>query len=79
MNIGFIGVGIMGSGMANNLLKTGHNLTVNDLRQGAAKPLLDAGALWADTPKVVAEASEAIFTSLPGPPRLRLLRWVKME
>jgi len=67
MNIGFIGVGTMGSSMAANILKAGHKLTVNDIRKEATKPLLDAGATWADTPKAVALASEVIFTSLPGP------------
>jgi 3-hydroxyisobutyrate dehydrogenase-like beta-hydroxyacid dehydrogenase len=67
MNIGFIGLGIMGSGMTANILKAGYPLTVHDLRREAAKPLLDAGASWADTPKAVAEASDIVFTSLPGP------------
>ncbi len=67
MKIGFIGVGVMGSGMANNILKAGHQLTISDLRREAAGSLLENGALWADTPKAVAEASEVIFSSLPGP------------
>jgi 3-hydroxyisobutyrate dehydrogenase-like beta-hydroxyacid dehydrogenase len=67
VNIGFIGVGNMGSGMANNILKAGYKLTISDVRKEVAKPLLDAGAVWADTPKAVAQASEVIFTSLPGP------------
>ncbi|MFH1381388.1 MAG: NAD(P)-dependent oxidoreductase [Chloroflexota bacterium] len=67
MNIGFIGLGVMGSGMADNLLKAGYHLTVNDVRREAAKPFLDAGAVWADTPEAVAKASDVIFTSLPGP------------
>ncbi len=39
MNIGFIGVGVMGSGMANNLLKAGHKLFIYDLRKEAAQSL----------------------------------------
>ncbi len=70
MNVGFIGVGTMGSGMANNLLKAGHKLTVNDLRREAARTLLDAGATWADSPKAVAALSDAVLTSLPGPPEV---------
>ena len=53
--------------MAANILKAGHKLTINDIRKEAAKPLLDAGATWSETPKAVAQASEVIFTSLPGP------------
>jgi 3-hydroxyisobutyrate dehydrogenase-like beta-hydroxyacid dehydrogenase len=67
MNIGFIGLGTMGSGMAGNILKAGHQLTVNDIRKETAKSLVDAGAIWADTPKSVAQASEVVLTSLPGP------------
>ncbi|MGE3538513.1 MAG: NAD(P)-dependent oxidoreductase [Candidatus Tectimicrobiota bacterium] len=68
MDIGFIGVGNMGAGMANNLLKAGYTLTVNDVRRDAAGPLLEQGARWADTAKQVAMQSEITFTSLPGPP-----------
>jgi 3-hydroxyisobutyrate dehydrogenase len=67
MKIGFIGLGHMGYGMAANILKTGHALTVYDIKREAAEPLLKDGAAWAATPKDVAVASEIIFASLPGP------------
>jgi 3-hydroxyisobutyrate dehydrogenase len=67
MNIGFIGLGRMGNGMAANILKAGYPLTVHDLRREAAEPFLESGASWADTPKDVAKSSDIIFTSLPGP------------
>ena len=70
MDIGFIGVGNMGAGMANNLLKAGYTLTVNDIRRDAAGPLLERGARWAETPQQVAMQSEMTFTSLPGPPEV---------
>jgi 3-hydroxyisobutyrate dehydrogenase-like beta-hydroxyacid dehydrogenase len=70
MKIGFIGLGMMGSGMAANLQKAGHDLVVHDLRRAAAEPCLAAGAVWADTPHAVAEAVELVFTSLPGPPEV---------
>jgi 3-hydroxyisobutyrate dehydrogenase-like beta-hydroxyacid dehydrogenase len=68
MDIGFIGVGNMGAGMANNLLKAGYTLTINDVRRDAAGPLLEKGAKWAETAQQVAMQSEITFTSLPGPP-----------
>ena len=68
MDIGFIGVGNMGAGMANNLLKAGYTLTINDIRRDAAGPLLERGAQWAETPQQIAMQSEITFTSLPGPP-----------
>src|SRR5436190_23307165 len=70
MKIGFIGLGMMGSGMAANLQKAGHDLVVHDLRRAAAEPYLAAGAVWADSPRAVAEAAEVVFTSLPGPPEV---------
>jgi 3-hydroxyisobutyrate dehydrogenase-like beta-hydroxyacid dehydrogenase len=67
MKIGFIGLGMMGKGMAANLQKAGHDLVVHDLRRAAAEPYLAKGALWADSPKAVAEQTEIVFTSLPVP------------
>jgi 3-hydroxyisobutyrate dehydrogenase-like beta-hydroxyacid dehydrogenase len=43
MNIGFIGLGIMGQPMAANLIKAGFSLTVFDRLAGRASPLLDMG------------------------------------
>jgi len=67
MRVGFIGLGTMGGPMAMNALKAGHALVVNDIRREAAAPHLAAGAKWADTAGQVAEASEVVLTSLPGP------------
>lgn len=67
MNIGFIGLGNMGSGMAANILKANYPLTVYTRRREAAKPWLEAGASLADTPKALAECSDMVFTCLPGP------------
>jgi 3-hydroxyisobutyrate dehydrogenase len=67
MKIGFIGLGTMGRHMASNLIKAGHALVVHDVRKEAAGPHLAAGAVWAGSAQTVAEASEVVFTSLPGP------------
>jgi 3-hydroxyisobutyrate dehydrogenase len=67
MKIGFIGLGMMGAGMASNLQKAGHELVVNDLTRQAASKHLNAGATWAESPKAVAEACDIVFTSLPTP------------
>ena len=79
MRIGFIGLGNMGGPMALNVMKAGHAMVVNDIRQEMAAPHLRQGATWADTPKAVAEQSELIFTSLPGPGKSRPWLWGKME
>ncbi len=67
MQIGFIGLGMMGAGMASNLQKAGHKLVVHDLRRQAASHHLAAGAEWADSPSAVAAACDVVFTSLPTP------------
>jgi 3-hydroxyisobutyrate dehydrogenase len=67
MNLGFIGLGTMGRHMAANLIKAGHTLVVNDIRQDAAAPHVKSGARWAATARAVAEASDVVFTSLPAP------------
>src|SRR5690242_1407501 len=70
MQVGFIGLGTMGAHMARNLQKAGTKLVVHDARRAAAEPHLAAGAVWAETPRKVAEAAEVVFTSLPGPPEV---------
>jgi len=70
MKIGFIGLGTMGRHMASNLIKAGHELVVHDVRREAAAPHREAGARWADSPRRVAEATDVVFTSLPGPPEV---------
>jgi 3-hydroxyisobutyrate dehydrogenase-like beta-hydroxyacid dehydrogenase len=63
MNIGFIGLGRMGSGMAGNLLKAGHAVTVYNRTAARGRALVAQGAKVAST---VAEASrgEALITML---------------
>ena len=67
MQLGFVGTGTMGNPMARCLIAAGHQLTVYDLRREATTNLCEFGARWAETPRSVAEASEVVFTSLPGP------------
>lgn len=67
MKIGFIGIGNMGAGMTRNLLTAGHTVVVNDLRRDFAEPLIEAGAGWAETPKLVAGQVEIVLSCLPGP------------
>jgi 3-hydroxyisobutyrate dehydrogenase-like beta-hydroxyacid dehydrogenase len=63
MDIGFIGLGKMGGGMAANLIKAGHRVTVYNRSPGKAEALVAQGATAAGT---VAEASrgEVVFTML---------------
>ena len=67
MRLGFIGTGTMGNPMARCLIEAGHQLTVHDTRREVTTNLCEMGAHWADNPKAVAEQSQVVFTSLPGP------------
>jgi 3-hydroxyisobutyrate dehydrogenase-like beta-hydroxyacid dehydrogenase len=67
MQLGFVGTGTMGNPMARCLIEAGHQLTVYDLRRETTANLCMLGARWAASPGAVAQASEVVFTSLPGP------------
>ena len=67
MKIGFIGMGIMGSRMAANLLKKGYELVLYNRTREKAKPLLDRGASWADTPADLGRQVQVIITMLSKP------------
>ena len=67
MRIGFIGLGTMGGRMAASLRAAGHELYVNDIRPEAVQPHVDAGSAAKPTAREVGEASDVVFTSLPGP------------
>ena len=67
MKIGFIGLGNVGGKLAGNLLRNGFDLTVRDLNQELARPFLDKGAKWGESPKQLAETVELIITCLPNP------------
>jgi 3-hydroxyisobutyrate dehydrogenase len=60
--IGFIGLGLMGSGMSMNLVKAGFPVTVWNRTASKMRPLLEAGAKGAETPKEVAENSEVVIS-----------------
>jgi 4-hydroxybutyrate dehydrogenase/sulfolactaldehyde 3-reductase len=66
--IGYVGLGLMGGGMASYLIKNGYPLTVHDIDPQAVRKLVDLGATAASSPREVAEKSEIVITSLPTPP-----------
>lgn len=67
LKLGFIGLGIMGTPMALNLIKGGHVLFVNT-RSKVPQELADAGATVCTTPAGVAERADIIFTMVPDTP-----------
>ena len=67
MKLGFIGTGVMGSAAARHLLEAGHEVAVYNRTKAKADPLVTEGAIWADTPKAVAEQSNILFTMVGYP------------
>ncbi|MCA9879757.1 MAG: 2-hydroxy-3-oxopropionate reductase [Thermomicrobiales bacterium] len=68
--IGFIGLGIMGRPMAQNLLQAGYDLTVYNRSRGPVAELVAAGASAAESPQDVAERSDVVITMLPDSPEV---------
>ena len=62
MNIGFVGLGAMGQLIVPRLMNAGHRVTGWNRSRDKAASLLDAGMLWAETPRAVAEQSELVFS-----------------
>jgi len=67
MKIGFIGLGNVGGKLAGSLIRNGHELVVRELDKSIAQPLLDAGALWSQSPKALAKSVDMVITCLPSP------------
>ncbi|GAC1433849.1 MAG: 2-hydroxy-3-oxopropionate reductase [Terriglobales bacterium] len=60
-NLGFIGLGVMGSQMVSRLLDKGHAVIGYNRTRAKAQWLIDKGMKWADSPRAVAEASDVIL------------------
>ena len=67
-NLAFIGLGIMGLPMAGHLLAAGHAVAVHTRTKAKARPLLDKGATWADSPAAAARSADVVFTCVPDTP-----------
>jgi 3-hydroxyisobutyrate dehydrogenase len=66
--IGFIGLGIMGAPMAENLLKAGYSVTVHNRTRSKEEPLASKGAEVAASPAEVASHSDTVITIVPDTP-----------
>jgi 3-hydroxyisobutyrate dehydrogenase-like beta-hydroxyacid dehydrogenase len=65
--VGFVGLGTMGGRMAANVQKAGFKLLIHDLHRQAASHHIEAGAIWADSPRALASEADVVFSSLPEP------------
>jgi 3-hydroxyisobutyrate dehydrogenase-like beta-hydroxyacid dehydrogenase len=61
-NLGFVGLGVMGSEMVLRLLSKGHTVTGYNRTRSKAEELIQKGMKWADSPRVVAASSDVIFS-----------------
>jgi 3-hydroxyisobutyrate dehydrogenase-like beta-hydroxyacid dehydrogenase len=70
-DVGYVGLGVMGSGVVRRLLAAGHDVTVWNRTRDKAAPLLEEGARWAESPREVAERSEIVFTMVTNTAAVR--------
>jgi 3-hydroxyisobutyrate dehydrogenase-like beta-hydroxyacid dehydrogenase len=63
-NIGFVGLGVMGSRMVKRLLDAGHSVTGHNRTRSKAQWLLDAGMNWAETPRAAAEGAQIVISMI---------------
>jgi len=71
VRVGFIGLGLMGTPMATQVLRSGFALTVYDVDATAVAKLVAEGAQAAATPRELAERSDLVVCMLPHPDVLR--------
>lgn len=69
--LGWIGTGVMGNSMCGHLLAKGFAVTVYNRTQARAQGLVQRGAVWADSPRAVAQASDVVFTIVGFPSDVR--------
>jgi 3-hydroxyisobutyrate dehydrogenase-like beta-hydroxyacid dehydrogenase len=61
-NLGFVGLGVMGSEMVNRLLGKGHSVTGHNRTRAKAEWLIKKGMKWADSPRAVSAAADITFS-----------------
>lgn len=66
-NIGFIGIGVMGTSMVRNLKQAGFTLFIYNRTKSKAEALIAEGALWRDTPADCARGQDAVITMVGYP------------
>ncbi len=75
-NIGFIGLGMMGHGIAGNILKKGHPLTVmGHKNRTPVEDLLARGAKEASSPRILAAQNDAVFLCVRGAEEVETLAY----
>lgn len=65
--VALIGTGVMGRGMAKNLMKNGYRLLVYSRTRAKAEELIEAGAEWRNSPGEAAKDADAVITMVGYP------------
>ena len=71
MKIAFIGLGNMGGSMAQNLLKSGHQVFGYDLSAVALQHFAEAGGVVCDSPQAAAKQADIVVSMLPAAKHVR--------
>jgi 3-hydroxyisobutyrate dehydrogenase-like beta-hydroxyacid dehydrogenase len=71
VDIGFVGLGVMGQGIVPRLLAAGHKVTGWNRSRDKAQALIDRGMAWADTPRAVAQQSDIVLSIVTDGPAVR--------
>ena len=69
--LGFVGLGVMGGGIAKRLVDAGHDVTGWNRTREKAEWLVDSGLRWAESPRAVAQTSEVTFTMVTNTAAVR--------
>jgi 3-hydroxyisobutyrate dehydrogenase-like beta-hydroxyacid dehydrogenase len=69
--LGFIGLGVMGGRVVKRLLDAGHQVTGFNRTRAKAEPLLEAGMVWGESPRAVADAADIVLSMVTNTAALR--------
>ena len=72
-SVGVVGCGLMGQGLAKNLLKNGYTVFVCDINEQAVQNLVDIGAIKTKNVKALAQEVDFMILSLPSPKIIKQL------
>jgi 3-hydroxyisobutyrate dehydrogenase-like beta-hydroxyacid dehydrogenase len=71
MTLGFVGLGVMGGGVARRLIAAGHTVHGYNRTREKARPLQERGLRLEESPRAVAEAADVVFSMVTNVPALR--------
>lgn len=72
-NLGFVGLGAMGSRMVKRLLEADHSVTGYNRTKSRAQWLLDSGMKWGDSPRIVAETADVTLSMVTNTAALQAI------